>query len=240
MHFIFLTFFRLILHSNKKRGCFMKKCLIFVFCFVFVVIFFISCNKKNNIENNLSEVTKIYFQGENSNGNLKCSISVGQREDPYKIDGYHNINCDFSLITLKGIEYFSDQIQVNLNVNENLQNVTLFYHPVNDVYINDLGYALKEDDRIEVEYDEEKFIVYNLSKNFKIDYKEALKISKESLKIEIEELCKNNNFCGECYLKVLTNNNDNILFWYFSIQTRDKKSVNLILSVDSGQIVAKN
>lgn len=218
----------------------MKKFLFIVFLLFFTIIFFISCKNENKIENNISEITKIYFQGENSDGDLSCSISVGEREEPYKIDGVHNPNCDFSLVVLKTEKYVSDSIDVELKVNGEIRNVTLYFHPVNNVYINDLGYALNEDDVIELNYDGESLIIDNISKDFKVNYKRALEISFDYLSQKIDELYSDDGFMGECYLKILSNTKDNRLFWHFSIQSQGGESINIVISIEDGQVITGN
>lgn len=218
----------------------MKKTFIIIFLLFFSFIFFVACENNKKIENNISEITKIYFQGESADNDLICFISVGERENPYKVDGVHNPVCDFSLISLKLSNCTYEQIKICLIVNDEESEVILYHNPISDIYINDIGYALNENDVIKVGYGEINFNVYNISKDFKIDYQKALDISFEKFSEQISSLYKNGQFMGECYLKILSNSNNNQLFWYFSIQTVTQKTMNLILSVDSGEVVVVN
>lgn len=218
----------------------MKKIFALIFLLFFCSFFLISCKNNQKIEENISEITEIYFYGENNDGDLKCSISVGQREDPYKVDGIHNPTCDFSLISLKSKVYQSEQINVAIFLNNICYELILYFNPVTGVYINDLGFAINENDVVFIKFNDVNFNLYNLSKDFKINYKEALSISIERLQDELSNLFSRGKFLGECYLKILSNPNDDRLFWLFTIQTRNEDSINLIISIDSGEIIMQN
>ena len=108
------------------------------------------------------------------------------------------------------------------------------------MYINDLGFALSEDDEIFIVFDGDTISLINKSDCFVVDYKEAIKISTELLSDKITALYKNNVFMGECYLKVLSNKTDDSIFWLFSLQTRAGETFNIVISVDTGQVVTEN
>ena len=52
----------------------MKKLLIFLLIFCCSFMFF-GCQKKDDIENNMSEITKVYFSGETNNGESMANMS---------------------------------------------------------------------------------------------------------------------------------------------------------------------
>ena len=67
-------------------------------------LMFVGCRMENQSADYMSEQTWTYFYG--ANGGVKCSISVGERERDYKLDGKHGNVCDFSLIILFTSERF--------------------------------------------------------------------------------------------------------------------------------------
>ena len=218
----------------------MKKRIFILILMFFSAFFLISCKNSKKFEDNFSEITKIYFQGENRENNSICSICVGKREEPYRVDGIHNPVCDFSLLSLYSCEFYGDSVYVDIFVNNEKTVFELFYNPISNVYINDLGFALSEDDEIFIVFDGDAINLINKSDCFVVDYKEAIKISTELLSDKITALYKNNVFMGECYLKVLSNKTDDSIFWLFSLQTRAGETFNIVISVDTGQVVAEN
>lgn len=207
----------------------MKKIVLVCLMFVSSLAFF-ACGD-DVVMKNMSEITKLYFEGVCKEG-FVSSISVGQREKSYAVDGFHHKMCNFSLISLKTKEYMGEEIQVKLFVNKTEKEVTLFYHPINSLYINDLGYCLDKDDEIILYFDEKEVFFTEISEKFNVNYKKAIEISKKELKDEIKNLDKNGKFLGEFYLKILTKNDDKNLFWCFSLITQDGKSYNVLVSVE--------
>lgn len=191
------------------------------------------------IEDNMSEQTTIYYSSQN--GNHRASISVGTRENPYSIDGYSQQPCDFSLINIKFDLNLNDNIiAAKITINDNESELKLDLNPISHSYMADLGYQLGSDDQIRIEYKDITFDFANLSKTFNTSGEEALSIAKEELASQISAYTKGKTFEGECYLKVLgqTDNFDN-LFWCFTIEGRDGKTYNVIISVDDGSILQK-
>ena len=217
----------------------MKKFLFLTSFFVVLLLTLIGCGNNKNIENYLSEITLIYFQGEDSDGKLNCSISVGKREEPYIVDGVHHPTCNFSLVCVK-TAYFGDEIYAEIEINSIKKDLTLFFNPLNSTYINDLGYALCENDKIYINFFDERVLLYNISKDFGVDYKGAISICENLFHDEIENLFFNRKFQGECYLKVLSNLiGDGQVFWYFSLQTVDNKTFSALISVVDGRVVGR-
>ena len=218
----------------------MKKILVFFVTMVLSIFIFTGAGcKKSDIRDNVSEITKEYFQGVNEEGKIVGSISVGQRENPYIIDGIHQSLCDFSLITLKIESIHEEEIEVKLYINNNESSLKLYFHPVNYHYMNDLGYNLNENDEIKIEYNNQIFSFSNISKIFKVDYNKALDIAISNLSNEIEMLYEKNVFQGECYLKILSEQSQDFdkLFWHFSITTRDNKIYNLVINVKTEEVI---
>lgn len=212
----------------------MKKIWIFAMILICGIVL-VGCSSKKDFRGCLSEVTKVYYQG--VAGQVEGSISVGQREEPYKIDGKSQKLEDFSLFILDFNQQMEDEtIDVKLSVNGVESDFQLFLNPVNHYYMNDLGYSLGQNDEVILTYQDIVVNFYNVSDSFNIDWSEALDIAEENL--NLQSFYKDGDFKGECYLKILTEQNDNFqdLFWYFSAVSENGDVMDIVISTDAGEI----
>lgn len=212
----------------------MKKLWIFAMILICGIVL-VGCSSKKDFRGCLSEVTKVYYQG--VTGQVEGSISVGQREEPYKIDGKSQKLEDFSLFILDFNQQMEDEtIDVKLLVNGVESDFQLFLNPVNHYYMNDLGYSLGQNDEVILTYQDIVVNFYNVSDSFNIDWSEALDIAEENL--NLQSFYKDGDFKGECYLKILTEQNDNFqdLFWYFSAVSENGDVMDIVISTDAGEI----
>lgn len=217
----------------------MKK--LFLFSLVLICpLMLVGCGGTNELEDNISEITKVYYQGSDQSGEVNASISVGQREEPYIIDGVHEPLCDFSLFVINFNQQLEDEeITAQLSINGEIQEFVMYLNPVNHQYMADLGYALGENDEIIVTYQDYTITFNNVSDNFTVSWAQALEIAKESLGERLDDFYESDNFKGECYLKILTEQNDNFddLFWYFSIVGQNNEVVNVVIDVNSCEVL---
>lgn len=212
----------------------MKKLWIFAMILICGIVL-VGCSSKKDFRGCLSEVTKVYYQG--VAGQVEGSISVGQREEPYKIDGKSQKLEDFSLFILDFNQQMEDEtIDVKLSVNGVESDFQLYLNPVNHYYMNDLGYSLGQNDEVILTYQDIVVNFYNVSDSFNIDWSEALDIAEENL--NLQSFYKDGDFKGECYLKILTEQNDNFqdLFWYFSAVSENGDVMDIVISTDAGEI----
>ncbi len=212
----------------------MKKLWIFAMILICGIVL-VGCSSKKDFRGCLSEVTKVYYQG--VAGQVEGSISIGQREEPYKIDGKSQKLEDFSLFILDFNQQMEDEtIDVKLSVNGVESDFQLFLNPVNHYYMNDLGYSLGQNDEVILTYQDIVVNFYNVSDSFNIDWSEALDIAEENL--NLQSFYKDGDFKGECYLKILTEQNDNFqdLFWYFSAVSENGDVMDIVISTDAGEI----
>lgn len=212
----------------------MKKLWIFAMILICGIVL-VGCSSKKDFRGCLSEVTKVYYQG--VAGQVEGSISIGQREEPYKIDGKSQKLEDFSLFILDFNQQMEDEtIDVKLSVNGVESDFQLFLNPVNHYYMNDLGYSLGQNDEVILTYQDIVVNFYNVSDSFNIDWSEALDIAEENL--NLQSFYKDGDFKGECYLKILTEQNDNFqdLFWYFSAVSENGDVMDIVINTDAGEI----
>lgn len=220
----------------------MKKYITLALIFLLCPLMLVGCGGKSSLEDNISEITKIYYKGADENNNVNASISIGSREDPYIIDGIHNKMCDFSLFAINFNKQLDvETINVELTINGSVQDFEMYLNPVNHFYMADLGYSLNSNDEVNIKYEEFNISFYNVSDEFAISYQDALNIAKENLKDKLDDFYDSNTFMGECYLKILTEYNEDFedLFWYFSIVGQNNKALNVVISVEDGAVLVE-
>lgn len=205
--------------------------MIFITIFLFIIT---GCNSYKDIENNLSERTELYFEGKNDIGKICGSISVGEREDPYIHDGVHNDTTGYSLISIMLTDCVKQEIETQIVINEKTQNFTLYFNPLNNSYMNDLGVKIKSTDEVFLRCSNECVKFENISQNFKIDDKKALKLIKKQYFEEIKtKFYENNKLKVEYYLKILHIKDDyKDLYWCFSVIGENGKFLNILISVN--------
>lgn len=192
------------------------------------------CMARIDLKEYMSEITTLYFEGQNSF--FSSSISVGEREKVYIIDGKSGDNTDFSLVSLKFLSPIDEQqINVEISINDKKEDVLLYFNPLTGVFINDLGYALNRDDRVTLSYGG-SILEFNLQ-NFEIDYIQALDIAKDELQNEIKSNLKKGELDGECYLKILVSSDNESKFWLFTLVNLAGENINILIDVHSGQII---
>lgn len=205
--------------------------------FLFPVLFCLllcGCQARVNIIEHMSEITTIYFEGENEF--ISASISVGMREKEYIIDGKSSENIDFSLVSLKfSSDPNAQQIEVEICINDKVENAILYLNPMNNVYINDLGYSLRECDEVKLSYCGNSVELHK--QNFNISYVDALSIAENELKNDINNNLKNGELNGECYLKVLSASDNDSKFWLFTLVNSKCENINILIDVNSGRIM---
>lgn len=184
----------------------------------------------------MSEQTKIVFcgQGEKS----ECLISVGEREEPYVIDGKHCENVPFSLVVLKPASALDvGTVEATLCVNAEKRNVELELNPLNMTFVTDLGYAIPSDATLSVEYQGESYSLKNISDEFFVQYDEAINIGIDKVNESGFFEQKQENF--ECYLKIIEGEKfgKQGYFWYFSLVTETNQSKNVLIGAQSKEII---
>lgn len=194
---------------------------------------------QNLVKNNMSEITEDYYFFENQDFSL--SVSVGERENPYLIDGIHHATVDFSLIILKdkNLSLTSNTLACKVFIDKVESEIILEYNPISNAYMADLGYTINKGEELEFEIKGARFACPLISQDFTISSKEALMVSIDQFKELLERNISNNNLNGECYLKILWLKGED-LFWCFTFVGRDYKSYNLIISIRDGSILASD
>lgn len=197
--------------------------------------------KEFNLKDYMSEITTTYFQGQGQGVN--ASLSVGQREIDYKVDGKHGQTCDFSLIEIKFDNIRAEEeLPVELIIDGQSQDFVLELNPVSHVYMGDLGYAVKGDDSIAIVVDGQRIELTNITGDFAVDANQALEMARIALIDQIASCYNDGRFCGEGYLKVLHEEGEpfNQLFWSFRLVCEQGVKYDVVVNAQTGELVGVN
>lgn len=222
----------------------MKKRIGVLAIFVCAVgIFVAGCGKQtvDYVRENMSEKTEVYYFGETTE--FYGTLSSGQREKDYLMNGKSEEKVDFSLLTLNFYnETLGNAITVNLTVDEKTSEVELELNTLNSTYMVDLEKKFSGEEKIFVEYMEEKFELSNVSKDFVISADKAIEIASKELASSIKKEKKFSNLNAECYLRVLDKraNNFDSMFWCFTVINNKNESFSVVISTVDGSVLAKS
>ena len=217
-----------------------KKILCILLIAVAVVAFGCGKTTLSYVEDNMAEITKTFYFGENKT--LYATLSSGQRENEYLLNGKAEPLVDFALLSVTFFEEaVANVITVEVSVNETKQTIELELNRMSGAYMADLERFFTGEETIIVEYNGEQLQLNNLSKDFKVQWKEALEIAVEQLQSEITKEKEYANLNAECYLKVLDKraNNFEEFFWCFTILNVKNESFSVVISTTDGSVLAK-
>ncbi len=220
----------------------MKKRLLAI-VLLFCVLCFVGCGKKTEeiVIENMSELTKDFFFGENE----KCyaTLSVGTREKDYLMDGKSTPKTDFSLFCITFFEEnVKNMIVVEVSVNGQKKMYDMEFNSFSNAYMVDLEKKILPDDEIAFAYEGESVSLANLSKNFGVNWKEAISIACKNFEKAIDGEIKHGVCSAEFYLKILDKraNNFDDFFWCFTILNDKNESKSIIISTTDGSVLAKS
>ena len=208
-----------------------KKILIMLSSLAVVLFLFTGCNDLS-INNCISEITFTYFKGQDSSSsNVYASISVGEREEPYKMDGKHRKNVDFALINLILDDVSQNEVMATIDIDGTASEIMLEFNPRTSSYMADLGYAISGDSTINLKVDNYSIDFSNISKDFKVDYNKALEIGEKLLSENVTNF-SSSNFDGEIYLKLFTMEGSDVLYWIYTAVYEDGVTYNFAINVN--------
>lgn len=221
----------------------MKKFLSLAFVLVCVGMLASGCGMKTEdyVRENMSEKTEVYFFGERDE--FYSTLSSGQREEIYLMNGKSEDNVDFSLLTVNFFnETYGKLITVKLFVDEEEHLVNLELNPLNSTYMLDLERKFSGHESVMVEYNGMQVELLNKSKDFGIDADKAIEIASKELSKLITKEKKMSTLNAECYLRVLDSraNNFEDLFWVFTVVNIKNEDYSVIISTIDGSVLSKS
>lgn len=211
----------------------------FSLCVTIATTFFCGCSQYDElslVKANMSERSDVYFFSDNPEFNV--SICSGQREEPYAYDGYSRTKLDFALLTAKLDSCETEIAYITIDGAE--QKVLLEFNYVTSNHVADLEQKLTGHEQIYIKYGEKSATLVCKSENFGVSADEAIALGVETMMEFIIPLCDQNNFYGECYLKILDSLSGGFdeVFWLFSVLDQNGHFENIVISTNQPIVLA--
>lgn len=215
---------------------------IFVSLSLLLVVFGVTaCGKTLDgyVLDNMAEITKEYYFGENDD--MFVTLSVGEREEDYLLNGQATELVDYSLLVIKfKEENILRAITLVVQSGEDSADVEAEYNSFNNSYMVDIVDDITIGEDFSIVYDGQ---TVTLSKqNFAINYENALQIACENLSDELEAQKSYNHFNAECYLRVMSGRDNDFseLYWCFTCLNYEGESFTVVISTADGSILASS
>lgn len=188
------------------------------------------------VKANMSERSDVYFFSDNID--LPISLCSGVREEPYVYDGYSRTKLDFALVTAE--LGFCDAEIAYVAIDGEEREVLLEYNYKTAKHVADLERKLTGNEQISIKIGEKSANLVCKSTNFGVSADDAIALGVETMMEFITPLCNQNNFYGECYLKILDSlaGGFDEVFWLFSVIDREGNAENIVISTKQPIVLA--
>lgn len=219
----------------------------FVFIFLALVAVLILGGCKFDIKyemlNNLSDVRYNLFEAVTQEA--KVTLMCGLREEPYEYNGLSNRKCEFGVITVNFINaQVADGFDFSLQAGQKEYKGKLERNPYQHNYMADIEALIGDDENVYLTINGvgSEMVLVCISKNWTVQYKNALEIATTHFETNAKQFFKNRKFNAECYLKIIYDENSDFetYLWYFGIVGTDSNRLSLVIDVNSGQILASS
>lgn len=228
-----------------------KNILIMFVLMAMVCVFTLSgCGSKKLVQivqSNLAEVRYNLMLG--SNSNITSSLMSGKREKDYVVNGIATESVDFGVLTFKVLNedvVFTDDVKYVLTVGTNRTDGILEKNPFDGSYVADIGKIIADTSEVIKAkilcgtFNEEVELI-SVTKDWKVQHDNALKLACTELKRELESFFENDMFMGEAYVKIINDElgDKNNYYWYVSFVNRNGKNFAVIIDPKTNEILAK-
>ena len=208
---------------------------------LFVLFGVSACGKTIDkyVQDNMAEITKEYYFGENDT--MFVTLSVGERESDYLLNGQATEAVDYSLLVIKfKEENILRAITFEVQSGDSVVDVEAEYNSFNNSYMVDIVEDITIGESFSIIYDGQTVTLEK--QNFAINYENALQIACENLKDNLEEQKSYNHFNAECYLRVMSEKDNDFsdLYWCFTCLNYEGESFSVIISTTDGSILANS
>ena len=207
-----------------------------------MAFFFTSCafDTEGKVKAAMSEECRVFFEGENHN--FKATLECGMREEPYEFNGKSETKQEFGVIKVTFKAEYNDSKAGFILMNNNGENKIgeLEENPFDGSYMADVEIVFSEDAEIAIDVCGEVVPLVCKSKDFEINYEEAIKIAVTQLDEKLGTYMNATGLDAECYLKVINNQKNGFedYFWYFSIYGKDGKTHSCVINVVTGEVLS--
>ena len=118
-------------------------------------------------------------------------------------------------------------------------------NPFDGSYVADLKKIISTNDVIKAKIMCGKFVseveLKNITENWDVNHKKAIKIAGKKLSEQIEVLKENGNLAAEIYVKIVadTEINKGTYYWYVNVVSRKGRTYAVIINPENGEILAE-
>lgn len=220
----------------------------FLSVIIFSSVLFVSCGQSAYFfaKENVSEQRLVTFEGRNEK--VYVTLTSGYREKDYILNGVHTENIEYAVLTIKFLEtsfIAPETANFYLTIDDINFSGKLERNPFNNTLQADLKKLIVDSKTILFNCDIfENFTLVNLnniSYLWAINADNALEIACKNLESTIKNnFIENGNFMGEVYVKMINSeeNIDSPYVWYVTFLNNDNKSFGVIISPESGKVLA--
>lgn len=244
-----ITLFGVIFFDFNTYKCDMKlklKRALIILC-LSLLMCISGCNT-NRIYNmairNIAEVRVDLW--ENKTDNMSTTFISGYREEDYVVNGYCTDMIEFGVLTfdVNPSIVLPDVVNYVLTIDSTRYDGVLEHNPYNDTYVCDITKCVNASSVVVAKIIAGDFVetveLHPQTTNWVLDYKEALKVACGELEEYLEKFVENEQFCGECYIKILNDDEVNsTYYWYINFVSRDGKNYAVVIDPNSSEIMAK-
>ena len=214
---------------------------IYVVCLCALLSIFAFCGcgvlLEENISKNVSEYRQNFFLGLGEN--FSATFTDGQRESEFVANGEKTSLVDFGVIVIKGQNLSQKNFSLTIN-NEKISG-ELEITPFDNTLVVDIKKVVDKNDQLTLEYLGEKVTLVCLSKDWKINYNNALDIFVHKNKDTLKQYNNTNNFDGEIYIKLVSDKQDmSNIYYYVLCITKNGNVLATLIDVNNGEILQKS
>ncbi len=223
-----------------------KKVIISILCVICLICLFGCHNQKlyDMALNCIAEVRELMFCG--SNNNIKATLISGFREEDYVVNGYCTDPMEFGVLTFEVLAdvSFLENVNYVLTIGSVRFDGKLEHNPYNDTYVCDIQKKITPGQNIFAKIIAGDFVenveLFSVTNNWVLDYNDALKTACIELDDELKEFVKDEQFCGECYIKILNDDElNNSYYWFVNFVSRFGKNYAVVVDPITAEILAK-
>lgn len=212
---------RLFLFQLKKKKVLLYTILAVVFIALVCMSFLLtgcSANINTLVKNNLSEYRSGICYGESTN--LSATFTMGKREDPYVLNGKKENLVEFGVLTITFYEELSIAPSYTLMIDTIQYSGKLEKNPFDGTYVADICREVSASADVYLKVlgggINESLNLINVSKDWQVSYKKALKIASEEFSEALKNYIKRNSLQAEVFLKIVGNLEEGTknIYWY--------------------------
>ncbi|MBE5736507.1 MAG: hypothetical protein E7356_04075 [Clostridiales bacterium] len=213
---------------------------------IVILVFLSGCagGIEKDMWDNMSEYREVMLQGRSEG--VYATLISGLREKDYKMDGVSTEKIPFGVITVDLVRGAIEEYSYNLFIGTEKYEGTFDINPHNNTLIADISKCVDANENVVLDIvgGDSKISVKlkNVNLNWAMDARDCVKILLDKYKTQIKSLYDKNNFNAEVYIKIIDEWDEygEEFFLYISVVAKDDRSISMLISPHTGDILASN